>query len=311
MRNIGGYILFVLLMLMFHEHLLAQYENNNCRQYRRYLKKFSEPKKLKTSQDTISYLNCIRGLVNDSLEFSKAKEIVNLTAKLAPVSASLNVKQAAIDIYFTLLKVKTERVFNISLLRLKRFDRDCFDSLRVNNFTNLLDSNTTNLKEYIKFLGFIGNKTTGSKIKELLYSSERKFSNSELWSIYLSLARLGDTDAIDFLASRVSKLQLNSRLVEAVYPDLVYTRQKKLYDLMIDAIYSDELLCDSPNPDSDKMVICGYRIIEILAPNIKEFPIKTFPSGDLDVENYPEALKQARDWFVQNRSNYKIVKEKY
>jgi hypothetical protein len=298
-------------MLMFHEHLLAQYENNNCRQYRRYLKKFSEPKKLKTSQDTISYLNCIRGLVNDSLEFSKAKEIVNLTAKLAPVSASLNVKQAAIDIYFTLLKVKTERVFNISLLRLKRFDRDCFDSLRVNNFTNLLDSNTTNLKEYIKFLGFIGNKTTGSKIKELLYSSERKFSNSELWSIYLSLARLGDTDAIDFLASRVSKLQLNSRLVEAVYPDLVYTRQKKLYDLMIDAIYSDELLCDSPNPDSDKMVICGYRIIEILAPNIKEFPIKTFPSGDLDVENYPEALKQARDWFVQNRSNYKIVKEKY
>lgn len=290
--------------------LSAQIKTLHCKTYNKDIEKLTIPKRLKTSDDTLSFLRCLKFIINDSLDDAKGLNIISLTSKLTSRFTNTEIIHEAVSLYSKMIKNKSFTIFNVTLAKLKRIQKSYFDSSQVEDLVSTLDEKCTNLKDYVLFIGFIGNETTIPKARSLL-NSERKLTKPEIWSIYLSLARLGDELAIDYVVDRVKSLPLNSRLIEAIYPDLIYTKQEKIYDIMIDAIYSDELLCDSSNPDSDQMIICGYRIIELIAPHIYDFPIKTLPSGDLSVTSYPEALQQAREWFIQNRSSYRIVRSSF
>jgi hypothetical protein len=98
--------------------------------------------------------------------------------------------------------------------------------------------------------------------------------------------------------------------VYQIFPDLVYTRQRPIFEMLIVALNSDVRNCQSANAENLTKIPCAYRIMEMIAPAIEGFPYKLDESGDIDAENYQEALITVRDWFKGNR-DYKILTDRY
>lgn len=126
------------------------------------------------------------------------------------------------------------------------------------------------------------------------------------WSAYLALARLGDPRALDYVVQRVQKIDVNDDVVYELFPGLVYTRQKLAINYLIQVIQRDDKNCQSADPENSGSINCAYRVLEFLAPVIKDFPIKADASGDLNVRDYESALKLARTWFSKH-PDYNII----
>lgn len=313
MKQSFNYLLILLFTFLYVDAKSQSTDKNICKTFQKHIDKKQVPPKLKSPKDSVNFLLCIMANSSDSLSENRTKELLSILQKFNIQNASSEVKSSALNSYLQLLSIsrRSPQVSFSIISYLKRIDRSSYDSLAIEKLAGLINDSTLNLKDIVLLAGYVNNSVLSQRVKNLLYSSNRRLTKQEIWAIYLSLARMGDPEAIDFIYQRISGLKMNSNLVDGVFPDLVYTRQERLYNYMIEALYSDEKLCDSPNPDSDSMMPCGYRILELLAPNIIDFPIKTLPSGDLNVSNYPQALKEAREWFNQNRTTYKIATEKF
>jgi hypothetical protein len=131
--------------------------------------------------------------------------------------------------------------------------------------------------------------------------------NGVRWRCYLALARMGDESSLDFVLAAVRKRGVNDRVVYNDFPDLVYTRQRKAFDFLVKELFSDEQKCHSPNPSIDREMVCGYRIMEMLAPVIKDFPLSVTAAGTINTRNYENALEKARKWLKQHETNYEIL----
>jgi hypothetical protein len=93
-------------------------------------------------------------------------------------------------------------------------------------------------------------------------------------------------------------------------PDLLYTRQRECYDEIVAILYSDSKDCRSANPYNEKSILCGYLVMEQLAPYIEDFPLETHGSGEIKMDDYDKALDKLRKWFKKNNS-YVILDEKF
>jgi hypothetical protein len=121
---------------------------------------------------------------------------------------------------------------------------------------------------------------------------------------------MGDQSQVDWILARIEKQKVENNFVYEVVPDLIYTRQPRLFKFLEGIINSDAQTCESQNPDSDKKTLCAYRVMEQIAPVVKNFPVQTDVSGDLSVSDYPAALRQVRSWLASNPS-YSLVTDKY
>jgi hypothetical protein len=122
----------------------------------------------------------------------------------------------------------------------------------------------------------------------------------EKWNVALALARMGKAEELAYCMKKIKSLPVNNNLVHYALPDLIYTRQKQALDYCVELLYNDERLCRSSNPDFSESFPCGYRIMELLAPVIVDFPMKTDITGQLDTDDYPAALQTVRKWFINN-----------
>ncbi len=131
------------------------------------------------------------------------------------------------------------------------------------------------------------------------------------WAGYVALARMGDQQAIDVILNRVRTLRLNDDVVYELFPDLVYTRTFRAIHYLEEVLASNERGCRSPNADVRQRTPCAYRVMELLAPAIKDYPVAIGPGGDLATENYVQALDTIREWFKQKNGTYEIVRDTY
>jgi hypothetical protein len=131
--------------------------------------------------------------------------------------------------------------------------------------------------------------------------------NGVRWRCYLALARIGDEPSLNFILAAIQKRGVNDRVVYNDFPDLIYTQQRKAFDYLIKELFSDEQKCHSPNPNIACEMVCGYRIMEILAPVIKDFPLSVTATGAINAKNYDNALEKARKWLKQHETDYEII----
>jgi hypothetical protein len=117
----------------------------------------------------------------------------------------------------------------------------------------------------------------------------------------LALARLGEESAINEILSKVSSKETDNKMIYVYYPDLIYTRQKKMYDFLIERMMDKKAQCYSANPNSSEKIDCGYRIVEILASAIKDFPQRS------DSKNARKWLDKSRKWCKKQNGNYRII----
>ncbi len=188
------------------------------------------------------------------------------------------------------------------LLYLQEFSSTDFDDAdRELIAARLQNRQQPHYKELVLLAGFVG---AG---KDVLF---RRWLDPELpqktkWSIALALARMGSAEHTKFCMKQAVKAPVDNRMVSYLLPDLIYTRQREAIDFCLSIIKSDKKDCRSYNPDLSGEILCGYRVMELLAPAIADFPVRIDAAGILEARSYDEALSTVRKW-MEEKKDYKI-----
>ena len=188
--------------------------------------------------------------------------------------------------------------------------RQDFTPLAIEQFSNLFNSRVWFSKEFVLLAGFIGNVSCLTTLRELANSSipgQRRL----IWHANLALARMGDSKAEEWCLKQIDRIGINDDVTSDLLPGLIYTRQIHTFEFLIQVLNSDEKLCASSNPESDESILCGYRVMEYLAPVIKGYPLKQLPSGDIDTNDYHKALLTTRDWFAKKKGGFEILTDSF
>ena len=161
----------------------------------------------------------------------------------------------------------------------------------------------------IKICGWLGTNDLIYDFRKQI--TDKKGNVKQRWAMRLAMARMGELDMLDYCLQRVLKIPVNDDVVYDLVPDIIYTRQKPMFDYLLQIIESDEKKCSSPNPDSNAKILCAYRVIEQIAPYIENFPVEVSASGDLKTKDYEKTLVEIRNWIKQNKDTYIIKKEAF
>jgi hypothetical protein len=140
---------------------------------------------------------------------------------------------------------------------------------------------------------------------------QASLSQKDKWTIFLALARLGNKKGIDNCLATAKKMPVNDDYIYVLVPDLIYTRQNEIFDHLFTLILSEEKNCLPANPDLTKPIYCGYRIMEMIGPYVKNYPLALEASGDIATDNYENALETLREWIKANREEIVLNKDIY
>ncbi len=187
---------------------------------------------------------------------------------------------------------------------LSTFSSGDFSSYAADSILALISSHAYHLERIILLSGFIHNSSTISFLENLKISGD-SLTAKQRWTVDLALARLGNRESIEYCLDKVRSTGVDDRTVTHLFPDLAYIRNKEAFDYMLNEILSDEEKCLSANPDNEKPVICAFRIMELVAPYMRDFPVKLTSYGELAIDNYDEALIKVKEWISRNK-NYSL-----
>lgn len=194
--------------------------------------------------------------------------------------------------------------------KLKYFLKTDFSEASKNLLINYLSDNEDIYKNTVRLTGFLDMNEQISKLQELLNDTSLQ-KESIRWEVQITLARLGDEDMISYCTDLARSKGVNDRIIHFLLKDLVYTRQKQAFDYLLDILYSDAENCRPANPDLYDPIVCGYRIMELLAPATEDFPFETYPgTSQLKADNYDDALEAVRQWF-RDHPDYVIKRDTF
>lgn len=255
--------------------------------------------------DTAILVNSLALSRLDSLPSEKLVSSLYLIKSIALKKSSYRVKNSAVKLFLFTTKSKHSVVSTLSVKALCSFSGKYYDVTSIDSLSSLMNNDKL-YSDAVLLTGYTDNPLFIERIKQQ-FPNSRSFTKQERWASYKALARLGDKESLDYCIQRISSMTLNDQVVDILYPDLIYIHKKEAFSVIIKALYSDEKLCSSTNPNSDQNIVCGYRLMELISPFIKNFPIKLLTSGDLDVKDYSKALKDVRDWFDKMKDSYEII----
>lgn len=172
---------------------------------------------------------------------------------------------------------------------------------------NIVTRKPAHLEQWMRLAGFLELK----ELKETLRPYTQPGNPQGLrWAALVSLARMGDAEALNDLMQRVRKLKVSDDVVYKIFPDLVYTRQKEAIGYLVTQLKSDEKNCLTADVEREKPIPCGYRIMEQLAPVVQGYPLRLDASGDIKTGDYVAALETVRKWFAEH-PDYVILRDSY
>lgn len=191
---------------------------------------------------------------------------------------------------------------------LTAFSRVSFSDDATDSLASMLRRKPAHLDKYMLLLGYLELASVRNDLREI--AQQKDYARKDRWAALLALSRMGDSFATNDILQRVQKLPVTDEIVYEIFPALVYTRQRTLLNVLLEALKSDAGNCSSADAERDARIPCGYRIMEQLAPAVQDYPVKLDASGDIQTEDYAAALQTVRDWFVQH-PQYKIIKDRY
>jgi len=244
-------------------------------------------------------------------------------------SQNSNVRYSAINIITRkalLIKSSTERYEYVLLLiqackdkdsgncgaaanALMQFTKDDFAPRLKDSLYAVLKYSPYHVDKFIKLAGFAEIEQSKDFLKENFLNNPSASKRNQ-WAAHLALARMGDSTSLNYCLNILKSEDLNDRVVDYLFPDLIYTRQHEAIDYMLHEILSDEKKCSSPNPDSDEKILCAYRIIELVAPVIENFPIPVNNYGEPEIDDYDKTLEVVREW-IRTQPSYNVSRSKF
>lgn len=188
-----------------------------------------------------------------------------------------------------------------------RFNKEDFDKSALEDVRELNSTVKPYAGKLFKLIGKLDLRDQLNAIKVHVQNQQTPLSRQDVWASYVAMARLGDAFSEQTVMDKANKLGSNDDTVYELYPDLVYIGSRTTIDFLVKELYSEENNCSSPDAESDRPINCAYRIMEMLAPVIKDYPIAVSASGDLVEKDYPKALAAIRGWFNERNGNYTLV----
>lgn len=266
----------------------------------------SIPAQLSLSGNADAILLALQPYLYDTLHTvrSGAYEITYLTAQ---ASSRTSIRTLGIDILARASRDQDPGNVGLALDYLTEFTEKDFALSAKDTIRNLVRTHNPYSAQAIKLAGFL--QLTDLK-KEITPYMQPGNPTSLRWAAIISLARMGEPEAVKDMMKRVTKLPVNDNVVYEVFPDLIYTRQREAITYLVEALKSDVKNCLPADAEREAPIVCGYRIMEQLAPVIKDYPLQLDESGDIKTNNYEDALRIVRQWFETNRE-YKILNDRY
>lgn len=201
-------------------------------------------------------------------------------------------------------------VRNACLEYLTQCRRQDFTPQAVELFVSQFNGTSWFSKDLLLMAGFLGDASCRSVLEDIAWSVQPEHRRLQ-WHACLALSRMGDNNAMNWCLSQISRTGINDGVVYELLPGLVYTRQPRMFEFLISVLNSDDNLCTSSNPDSGASILCGYRVMEYLAPVIRGYPLKQLPSGDMDTRDYHKSLLTVRGWFAGKAGEYEIIADSF
>ena len=206
---------------------------------------------------------------------------------------------------------------------LQQFKRNDFDEAAEKQLTKVIKMERQHLSKFIELAGFL-------QMHEFLEELRFQYKDNKYLrqSIGIALTRCGDEQKRNNLMKNVAKYRVNDEFVYSILPKLVYARQKETTNYLFDIILKDHKGCSSSNHDhghsghdhhhthdghnhEHASINCAYRVMEAIAPYVKDIPLHLSASGDLMVTDYKQALQTTRDWITANRDQYELNTDIY
>jgi hypothetical protein len=244
--------------------------------------------------------------------FADTADIVRTKAyyiakRIGQRSTSQSVRQRVVHHLILAIRDRNSGISGLVTEGLTGFDKDNFDRIDRDTLGRYLQPGVAHLDEILKLAGYLELRDQQNRIRAIITSN---VSPKYKWAARLALARMGDNEALAYIQGKLSKAVINDDLIYDVVPDLVYTRQKPIFKFLEGIINSDRADCSSADPDSNKKTICGYRVVELVAPAIENFPVSVDETGNLNNDDYASALTAVRTWLQQN-PDYRIKNNSY
>jgi hypothetical protein len=195
----------------------------------------------------------------------------------------------------------------LALDYLTTFRKDDFTASAKDGIRNLVRNKTAHFDKVLKLAGFLELTDLKETIRPYTKSGN---AQAIRWAALVTLSRMNDTEAIEEVMRRVRKLPVNDDIVYKVFPDLVYTRHAEAIRYMVEVMQRDDKNCMTADAEREEPIPCGYRIMEQLAPVIKDYPLELEESGDVKAKDYTAALQKVRDWFIKHK-DYTIVRDRF
>ena len=222
------------------------------------------------------------------------------------ISKKTEDRQTAVSFLAEGLNSSSTRIVSNNITRLQHFTKADIDAKAKQVIEERLDKwNSMYYMRVAKMAAQLGVGRNQIRDRQML---EKGADVETKWALHLAMARLGEQTDIDFITRRAYSIPYDyaEDLIRTIIPELIYTRQKQAIDVCVGILQDDDCKCASGNPDVDAKILCGYRIMELLAPVIKGYPYKSSASGMIDASNYEEALSVVRKWFADN-TEYEII----
>ena len=251
---------------------------------------------VRDAESVSSNLNTIRKNLSDTLTGVR-KACYQLLNVMQQNAMPREQKMAVLSLQLSGVHDELPDHVGLSIGYLSLVSPGLFTDTQKEELLSLMGSDLPKKGVLVRLVGTLETPSAASPLRELAQPGNPA---KVRWAAYLALSRLGEEPAITFVSRRVRGMEVNDDLIYDMVPDVIFTRQRQLYDYLVELLHSNEQNCESADPDQLTAINCAYRILEALAPEIVDFPIRTSASGDLQASNYREALQTAREWFGSN-----------
>jgi hypothetical protein len=252
------------------------------------------------------YIQALSSYLTDTLLIvrSEAYHVVN---RLGQSSKQAKTRKEVVKILLKGWRDKDTGINGQVANALFRFNREDFDKAALEDIRALNRSVIPYHGKLFKLIGKIDMRDQLDVMKTHLQKQQTPLSRQDVWSAYVAMARMGDVLSEQNVMDKANKLGTNDDTIYELFPDLVYIGSRTTIDFLVKQLYSEENNCSSPDAESERPINCAYRIMEMLAPVIKDYPIAVSASGDLVEKDYPKALATIRSWFNAHNGNYTII----
>ncbi len=185
--------------------------------------------------------------------------------------------------------------------KLQRFEYNEFTTADKTKLNTILTKDTPHLSKLIKLAGFLQMTDELEALRQMEITNRR-----DKQALNLARTRCGNGNRLASMMKNVRKIPVNDRFVYEVAPMLVYVRQKAATNYLLELILEEEERCSPADAETPGSINCAYRLIEMVAPTIKDFPVKVGRTGDIITDDYQKALEEVRTWIHNNKNNYQL-----